>query len=72
MQVYHLLTRLRNLVLIQPKCKDGLRMWLNVFFRDYMFHSADPSTFQSDQIAIVCFQTKDPLSAADCAKNGLK
>ena len=58
MKVYHSL-RDYGLVLIQPK----LRMDLDVaqrIVRDYM-HLVRSIYIQSDQIAIVCFQTKDPL-----------
>ena len=58
MQVYHSL-RDYGLVLIQPK----LRMDLDVaqrIVRDYMY-LVRSIYIQSDQIAIVCFQTKDSL-----------
>ena len=58
MQVYHSL-RDYGLVLIQPK----LRMDLDVaqrIVRDYMY-LVRSIYIQSDQIAIVCFQTKDVL-----------
>ena len=58
MKVYHSL-RDYGIVLIQPK----LRLDLNVaqyIVRDYM-HLVRSIYIQSDQIAIVCFQTKDTL-----------
>ena len=58
MSVYHSLKDY-GLVLIQPK----LRMTLDVAQRivwDYM-HLARSIYIQSDQIAVVCFQTKDPV-----------